>query len=109
MDREDEIRSSLSTGMEHIHFGWTDRQPQHSETNRLRATPLSATDTLRFLETVQDAKCRWNRHTTCCQTPNYQTEILLGRERKREPLESELWSPGCTVRHVPGVSDGVRR
>ena len=29
MDREDEIRSSLST----IHFGWTDRQPQHSEKN----------------------------------------------------------------------------
>ena len=33
MDREDEIRSSLSTAMEHIYFRWTDRQPQHSEKN----------------------------------------------------------------------------
>ena len=105
MEREDEIRSSLSKAMDHIHFGRTDNTAKKT----LKSSLLSARDTLRFLETVHDAKCRWNGHTTRCQTPDYHTEISLGRDRKREHLESELWSPGCTVRRVPGVIDGVKK
>ena len=59
MDREDEIISPLSTAMEHIHFGRTDNTAKKT----LESNLLSARDTSRFLETVQDAKCRWNGHT----------------------------------------------
>ena len=62
MNREDEIRSSSAQGW-NTSMSVGQIANHNTAEKTLERNPFSARGTLRYLETVQDAKCRWNRHT----------------------------------------------
>ena len=93
MDREGDIRSSVSTALYPFPLDRTPITPQPKK----RGNPFFRKVHIAIFGDGAGREVTLEP-TTRCQTRDFKTEITLAMERKREHLESELWSPGCTVR-----------